>query len=197
MNQIRKHTFEAVSLLTAENGVLDLTVIPAVNQPDWVIPTSLILSVDEYHERIWTYLWQQQEVAVFHLLPRDQTPDKLVVLEGNTVVHRLALQTAGELHQLKIRISDVKDAELPEPYVSVAISNIDDNRIKDDGFNLYQPTIDVDNEETDGGQLVIAEEQVRENVVLSYLFQTVIINDVYYMVPDLDKIAHQLVDLDS
>lgn len=195
MNQIRKHTFEAVSLLTAENGMLDVTIVPAMNQPDWVIPSSLILSVEPYDERIWTYLWQQQEVAVFHLLPRAQTPDKLIVLEGNTVVHRLALQTVGELRELKVRISDVKDAELPERYVNVAISNIDDNKLKDDGVNLYQPSSDGASPDSDTAADV--EEHFRENVVLSYLFQTIIIDDIPYIVPDLDKIAHQLVDLDS
>ncbi|TXD96402.1 hypothetical protein ES754_09640 [Psychrobacter frigidicola] len=196
MNQIRKHTFEAVSLLTAENGMLDVTLIPAVNQPDWIIPSGLILSVDSYDERIWTYLWQQQEVAVFHLLPRNQTPDKLIVLEGNTAVHRLALQTTGELRHLKVRISDVKDAELPERYVSVARSNSEDNMVKDDGFDLYQQNTS-DEVGAENIKQNMAEEHFRENVIISYLFQTITIDDIPYLVPDLDKIAHQLVDLDS
>jgi len=33
--------------------------------------------------------------------------------------------------------------------------------------------------------------------MLSYLFQTVMIEDKVYLVPDLDKIAHQLVDASS
>lgn len=195
MNQIRKHTFEAVSLLTADNGMLDVTIVPALNQPDWIIPSSLILSVDDYDERIWTYLWQQQEVMVFHLLPREHIPDKLIVLEGNTTVHRLALQTAGELRELKVRISDVKDAELPARYVNVAISNIDDNKAKDDGFSIYQQSgVEA---EAENNQPETVEEHFRENVVLSYLFQTVTIDGTPYLVPDIDKIAHQLVDLDS
>lgn len=193
MNQIRKHTFEAVSLLTADNGMLEVTIVPAMNQPDWIIPSSLILSVDDYDERIWTYLWQQQEVSVFHLLPREQTPDKLIVLEGNTTVHRLALQTAGELHVLKVRISDVKDAELPQRYINKAISNVDDNKAKDQSLNIYQPTsVGAENNKRD-----IVAEHFRENVVLSYLFQTIVIDDTPYLIPDLDKIAHQLVNLDS
>lgn len=188
MKQILKHSFEAVSLLTTDNGVLDVTIVPALNQPDWLLPSSLILSVDDYNERIWTYLWQQQEVVVFHMLPRDKTPDKIVVLEGNTPVHRIALQTAGELRQIKVRISDVKDIELPEHYADVATSNIDNNKAKDDGINIYQPLSSSEN---------TIEERFRENVVLSYLFQSVAIDDIPYLVPDLDKIAHQLVDLDS
>lgn len=190
MNQIRKHSFEAVSLLTADNGLLEVTIIPAKNQPDWLIPTSLILSIEPYFERIWTYLWHGQEVAVFHLLPRDETPDRIIVLEGNTSVHRLALQSSGEIQNIQVRISDVKDAELPEQYLTVANTNMDVNKKRDEGFNFFAPVVsDEDN--------TVVEERFRENVILSYLFQTVTINDIYYIVPDLDKIAHQLVDLDS
>ena len=41
------------------------------------------------------------------------------------------------------------------------------------------------------------DERVQEDDVLSYLFQTVMIDNTLYLVADLDKIAHQLVDLDS
>ena len=167
MKQILKHSFEAVSLLTTNNGMLDVTIVPAVDQPDWIIPSSLILNVDECSEHTWNYEWQQQEVAVFHLMPRHQTPDKMIVLEGNTSANRIALQTAGELRQLQARISDVKDIDLPEHFIKT------DDRIDD------------------------VQERVQEDVVLTYLFQTVMIDNTLYMVPDLDKIAHQLVDLDS
>lgn len=193
MSKILKHSFEAVSLLTADNGMLEVTVVPATNQPDWIVPSSLILSVDAYDERIWTYLWQQQEVAVFHLLPRDQTPDKLVVLEGNTAVHRMALQTTGTLQNLKVRISDVKDAELPDHYLDVASSNMDSNLAKYEKIASKEASL--------YGQEVAApipkESYIRENVITSYLFQVVTIEGTHYLVPDLDKIAHQLVDLDS
>ena len=165
MKQILKHSFEAVSLLTTNNGMLDVTIVPAFSQPDWVIPSSLILSVDDCHEHIATYHWQQKEVAVFHLLPQDQAPDKVIVLEGNTSDHRLALQTVGELHQLKVRISEVKDVEFPE---------------QTDEVNTAETTW-----------------QLSEDVLLSYLFQTVVIDNDTYLVPDLDKIAHHLVDLDD
>ena len=55
MKQILKHSFEAVSLLTTNNGMLDVTVVPAVNQPDWIIPSSLILSVEECSEHTDSY----------------------------------------------------------------------------------------------------------------------------------------------
>lgn len=165
MKQILKHSFEAVSLLTTNNGMLDVTIVPAFNQPDWVIPTSLILSEDSYGERTPTYHWQEHEVVVFHLLPQEQLPDRIIVLEGNTSDHRLALQTAGELQQLQVRISEVKDIELPEQFNSTEVD-----------------------------ETVIP---LNENVMLSYLFQTVMIDDKTYLVPDLDKIAHHLIDLDS
>lgn len=165
MKLILKHSFEAVSLLTTTNGMLDVTIVPAFNQPDWLIPSSLILSVDEHDERTSIYDWQEQEVAVFHLLPQDEAVDKIIVLEGNTSEHRLALQTAGELHQLQVRISDVKDIEVPENF---------------DKTNINETAVPFN-----------------ENVMLSYLFQTVMIEDKVYLVPDLDKIAHQLVDVSS
>ena len=165
MKQILKHSFEAVSLLTTTNGMLDVTIVPAFNQPDWLIPSSLILSVDEHDQRTSIYDWQDQEVSVFHLLPQDKAVDKIIVLEGNTSEHRLALQTAGELHQLQVRISDVKDIEVPENF---------------DKTNINETAVPFN-----------------ENVMLSYLFQTVMIEDKVYLVPDLDKIAHQLVDVSS
>ena len=68
---------------------------------------------------------------------------------------------------MQARISEVKDIELPEHFIEPN-SNID---------TVY--------------------ERVEEDVVLSYLFQAVTIDDTLYLVPDLDKIAHQLVDLDG
>ncbi|MBE0406998.1 hypothetical protein ACT3TI_09265 [Psychrobacter sp. AOP22-C1-22] len=177
MKPILKHSFEAVSLLTTNNGMLDVTIVPAFNQPDWIIPSSLVLSVDDYHERTSSYDWQQQEVAVFHLLPEEQAPDKMIVLEGNTLEHRFALQTMGELRHLQARISEVKDIEVPEQ------------------LNNYQ-TLN-DHEQLESINIDETEGRFSENDVLSYLFQTVMIDEKPYLVPDLDKIAHQLVDLDS
>lgn len=99
------------------------------------------------------------------MLPQDRTPEKVIILEGNTTEHRFALQTAGELRQLQARISDVKDTELPEQFADTSVDKI--------------------------------EGQSDENVVLSYLYQTVMIDDNVYLVPDLDKIAHHLVNLDD
>jgi hypothetical protein len=165
MTQILKHSFEAVSLLTTNNGMLDVTIVPAFNQPDWIIPSSLILSVDELQQQVSRYDWQQQDLAVFHLLLQDQAPDKMIVLEGNTTNHRFALQTAGDLRQLQARISEVKDVETPE--------------------------------QLSGANIEGREEYFDKNDVSSYLYQTVMIDDEIYLVPDLDKIAHHLIDSDS
>lgn len=193
MKEILKHSFEAVSLLTTNNGMLDVTIVPAFNQPDWIIPSSLILSVDALDEHIWTYLWQQQEVAVFHLLSSEQVPDKIIVLEGNTAAHRMALQTAGELRQRQVRISEVKDGELPEQYHADNMSHSDVERAE----NSNNKPVDATGDNPIGGDIDYVKERFQENVVQSYLFQTVIIDSIPYLVPDLDKIAHQLVDLDS
>ncbi|MDN3452595.1 MULTISPECIES: hypothetical protein [unclassified Psychrobacter] len=165
MKQILKHSFEAVSLLTTNNGMLDVTIVPAVNQPDWIIPSSLILSVDECQQYISRYDWQQQGLAVFHLLPQDQVPEKIIVLEGNTIDHRFALQTAGGLRQLQARISEVKDV--------------------------------VTSEHSNGINIENTEAYFDKNDVSSYRYQTVMIDGETYLVPDLDKIAHYLIDLDG
>lgn len=165
MSKIQKHTFEPVSLLTVENGILELAIIPAENQPDWVVPKSLILSIEAFDERIWTYLWNNQEVAVYHLVPRESQVDKLVVIEGNTDVHRLAMQTSGEIEYKNVRISDVKDVTLPENIIEQMIQSI--------------PKLS----ETKN--------------VLEYIHQAIVIDGEHYLVPELDLIAHHLVDLDS
>lgn len=166
MRQIKKHNFEPVSLLTVENGILEAAIIPARNQPDWLVPKSLILAIDSYEERIWTYLWRNQEVAVYHLVPKSDQVDKLIVLEGNSDVHRIALQTHGDIYYKNLRISDVKDD---------ALSGQAQNDIM-----MVAPKL------MDG-----------ENNKLDFIYQVVSVEGVPYIVPELDLIAHRLVDLDS
>lgn len=192
MEKQLKHNFEAVSLLTTRNGLLDVTIVPAINQPDWLIPTALILTIEDYGERIWTYLWRQQEVSVYHLIPRDVTPEKLVILEGNTVVHRFALQTSGELRTRSIRISDLLDAELPASFAKTENdTHRDDAR---SGMSALYPY--------KGNTSERQEQQGSDDKITTYLpfvFQAVKFenDDEVYVVPDLDSIAYRLVDLDS
>lgn len=169
MKVVKKHNFEAVSLLTVENGVLEVAIIPAHNQPDWLVPKSLIMSIDAYQERIWTYLWQGQEVAVYHLAPKGERVDKLIVLEGNSDVHRLALQTFGEIGYRQVRISDVRDYTLPDEEIEHMAKYIP---------SLFAGVDDSDHQ-------------------LEFLYQAVTLDNEIYIVPDLDIIAHRLVDLDS
>ncbi|WP_230658006.1 hypothetical protein [Psychrobacter sp. I-STPA10] len=154
MGKINKHTFEAVSLLTLNKGQIEVTVIPAQDQPDWIVPSNLILEVVEYTDRIWTYIWQDCDVAVYHLLEKDTPPTKLVILEGSNDIYRLALQTQGELTHRQVGISQVKDLS----------------------------AIDID------------EYSIVNN---DYIFQKVQIEDDEYIVPDLEELAHRLVDLDG
>ena len=163
MSPILKHSFEAVSLLTTDNGMLDITIFPAQHQPDWLIPSALILSVEDYQEYLDTYEWQQQQLAVFHLQPQEQDFDKIIVLEGNTAEHRIALQTIGELRPARLRISDMYDIELPQRYQNIATT-----------------TADMDTDKS----------QVKETELMSYMLQTVMIDETPYLIPDLDKIAH-------
>lgn len=177
MSPIIKHEFEAVSLLTTNNGRLEVTIIPAMNQPNWILPSHLLLSVEETQEHIQHYSWQQQQVAVFHLLPPSENPDKIIVLEGNTPAHRIGLQTAGELQQMQVRLSEVKDIELPESYLRMVDKSSNANNLAD-SINEWQTP-------------------PQEQVIRSYLFQTVMINELPYLIPDLDKIAHYLANSDS
>jgi hypothetical protein len=176
MSQIKKHSFEAVSLLTAANGMLEATIIPAVNQPDWIVPSSLILDSLDYNqdysdvakseESVTTYTWQQQSVAVFRLLATEQAPDRVVILEGNTAEERLALFTKGELRRIEVSISEVQDSELPKEYIKQSTTAKSAN-----------------------------DDKVSEESIPSYLYQAIVIEETPYIVPDLDKIAHQLVTL--
>lgn len=189
MDQMIRHSFEAVSLLTTDKGMLAVTMIPAIGQPDWIIPSSLILSIEEEPERVWTYIWQRQEIAVFHLLPPKQAVDKIIILEGNTFNHRIALQTAGELRQAKLRISEVKDIELPKKYQHTPISNPKHNKRKATKSNKNQATAISDSNEN--------QQPLNENEVSSYSYQMVLIDNIEYLIPDLDKISYHLVDLNG
>ena len=166
MSQILKHRFEAVSLLTAENGKIDVSIIPAHNQPNWLIPTSLILGIYPFEERVWSYEWQGEFLAVYHLLPKQIAPKTVVVIEGNSDIHRLALQTTGALSSQKVAISDIKDTTLPS-----------------DVAEHMRRTIPSLHAASGSG--------------LDYIYQAVMLKGELYLIPDIDKITHHLVDLDS
>lgn len=174
MKTIQKHHFEAVSLLTPENGMLEISIIPALGQPNWIVPRCLILDVQECHEQNWhthvgVYHYKPsdskqggsgQNVPVYPLVPKEIPADKMIILEGNTDAHRIALQSVGEIVHLWAKISDVKDVTLDEEEMTI---------IK--------------------GSMPVAHQD--EN----YVFQAVQIGNENYIVPDLDLMAHRLLEL--
>lgn len=166
----KKHHFEAVSLLTPKNGMLNISIIPAIGQPNWLVPTALILAVVDEPERMWNYQWQHnkgsQEIPVYPLMPKDIGVDKIIILEGNTQAHRLALQTAGQIYTKDVRISDVKDVELDDEEWAIIKNSLPVN------FTL-------------------------KNDTQTHVYQAVRIDDEIFIVPDLDMIVHHLVDLDG
>ena len=187
MDQIIKHSFEAVSLLTTARGRLDVTMIPAYNQPDWLIPSSLILAIDSYQQWTDRYLWQQQQLPVFHLQAPEQAVDKIIIIEGNTDKQRMALQTAGELRQIQLCISEVRDIVLPKHYqqTSTADSTIETSY---QSYTSSGPTIERNALDNNAGDY----QQLTEENIISYSFQTVMVDEQPYLIADLDKIAHQL-----
>ncbi len=187
MKTIEKHQFEAVSLLTTQSGSLEVSIIPVENQPDWLVPSSLILAIEPMTERIWTYLWRGQDVSVYHLLEKLDTPEKIVVLEGNTSVHRLALQIKGDVRTLQVKISEVIDTELPKGFIDMGADS-----------KVFASTISDDIAPNETASASDSELQLDENGIgVPFVFQAVDIAGTVYVVPDVDTIAHQLVDLDS
>ena len=167
MKNVKKHQFEAVSLLTPENGTLEVIIIPTLGQPNWVVPTCLILQTLPQTARIDTYTWVRddirQDLLVYHLIPQEVEAQFLVILEGNSDKHRLALQTTGEITTLRVKISDVKDCELDEEEranIKNALPKILANKHDDE----------------------------------DYVYQAVKIGDELLVVPNLDLISHQLFD---
>lgn len=165
----KKHHFEAVSLLTPKKGMLNISIIPALGQPNWLVPTALILQVIGVQERMWTYHWQHgkgsQDIPVYPLVPKDISVDKVIILEGNSDAHRLALQTTGQIQTMDVKISDVKDVSLDEEEQAIIKNSLPSNLSAKSNNN--------------------------------YVHQAVSIHDEVFIVPDLDLIAQHLVDLDD
>lgn len=169
---------ETVSLLSVTTGQLDIARVPAIGSPDWIVPKDLILSIEPYQDRIWNYLWRGQDVSVYHLLPRDITPESLVIVESVTDVHRVALQIKGEVTFHSVRIADLVDAKDDE-YQRILQEKYPDLVKKEE-------TSEQDNKKYQA-------QFVHQN----YVHQAVLFHGELCVVPDLDKLSHFLVDLDS
>ena len=173
---------ENIGVLSVTTGQLNVARIPVNDAPDWILPESLILTIEPYQERIWTYLWKGQDVPVYHLLPKTMTPTHLVVVESVTDVHRIALQIHGDVSFQSVRIADLKDAEeanyrdFLQQHYPAFLANLE---------QVQQPYTD---------SRVNNKYQALDN---SYIFQLVVLHDEICIVPDLDKLSHFLVDLDS
>ena len=111
VDKVNKHTFEAVSLLILNRGLIDITIIPVEGQCDWVIPSNLLFKVIDLSKRVVTYQWQDDDIVVYDLLATDSQPTHLLILEGSSDAHRMGLQIRGELTQKQVGISQVKDIE--------------------------------------------------------------------------------------
>ncbi len=132
--------------------------------------TALILEINDFDEFIWNYIWRGQDVAVYHLLPKDMSPEKIIVLEGNTPVHRVALQTSANIRTKQCKISDVKDTQLPDEFFDLGAESV-----------VYERSPDIGD----------------DVIVIPFIYQAVEVEGEIYIVPDLDMIANQLVELDS
>ena len=159
---------EHIGILSVTTGQLDIVKIPVMDAPDWILPQSLILSVEPYSERIWNYIWHNQDVSVYHLLPKDQMPDHLVIVESVTDVHRIALQIKGEVSYHSVRIADLKDAD----------------------EQIYEETLKQQQTEAQP----TSQRQINQQ---NFVFQPVIFEGEVCVIPDLDTLSHFLVDLDS
>lgn len=171
---------EALSSLNITRAQLDIARIPAVDAPDWIIPRDLVLAVEDFNERIWTYLWRGQDVAVYHLLPKSIEPTQIVVVESATDVHRLGLQIAGQISYHTVRIADIKDVTLDDDTNAASHQDAD------------APTSPVVAAPVAAGAnyTPIATRQ-------DYVYQPIMFQDELCIVPNLDKLSHFLVDLDS
>lgn len=170
---------EHIGILSVTTGQLDIVKIPVVGAPDWILPQSLILSVEPYRERIWNFLWRNQDVVVYHLLPKTVQPDYIVVVESVTDVHRIGLQIQGEISYHSVRIADLKD--------------VDDTTYQQVLAEKYPERLE---------QLIQQQAPVQPSYQpqlnqQSFVFQPVILAGEICVIPDLDSLSHFLVDLDS
>lgn len=167
---------ESTGLLSITTGQLKIARLPVDHAPDWIVPQDLILDIIPKTELVWNYHWKNQDIPVHRLVNADATPHAIVILESITDVHRIGLQVANELEYYSVRISDLKDAE-PMDYEQALASYRHDN---------------IGNPATDQASLSI--EKLKQQ---QYIFEPVILQGEVCVIPDLDKLSHFLVDLDS
>lgn len=206
--------FSTTNIISATTGILKIAKIPVVDSPDWILPQSLILTIDEYSERIWSYLWQPteqqgsqdeesdshtpkkpqqqtQNIAVYHLLPQSITPEKIVVVESVTDVHRIALQIHGEVTFHTVRLTDLRDAT-PED-----LQNHDFVLPAVEAMDTIEAGTEVETDTPLEGDNNTSNLTPSVALAQDFIYQPVMFQGELCVVPELDKLSHYLVDLDS
>lgn len=174
-----------IGILSVTKGQLEIAKIPVINAPDWIVPKDLILAIEPYHERIWNFLWQGQDVPIYHLLPKTEQVEFIVVLESITDVHRIGLQIQGDVSYHAVRILDLKDVDNATYRQTLEIQY---------PHILEQKTDQLPTQEETTEQHPLSDYQSTEQ---DYVFQAVMFNNELCVIPDLDKMSHFLVDLDG
>nr|WP_315041210.1 hypothetical protein [uncultured Moraxella sp.] len=176
---------EHIGMLSVTKGQLNIAKIPVIGAPDWIVPQDLILAIEPYHDRIWNFLWRGQDVSVYHLLPKSEQAEFIVVLESITDVHRVGLQIQGDVSFHSVRISDLKD--------------IDDTTYRKTLSVQYPHILEQEalQKQRQAEQLASNQPAAYQPTEQDYIFQPVMFDDEMCVIPDLDKMSHFLVDLDS
>lgn len=176
---------EHLGILSVTTGQLEIARIPVVDAPDWIVPKELILAIEPYHDRIWNFLWQGQDVSVYHLLPKTEQAEFIVVLESVTDVHRIGLQIQGDVTFHSVRISELKD--------------VDGATYQQTLESFYPHILEKQRLEKQRQQEQLEKNQLSayQPTEQDYVFQAVMFENEVCIIPDLDKMSHFLVDLDS
>ncbi|ELA09749.1 hypothetical protein MOMA_05085 [Moraxella macacae 0408225] len=174
-----------IGILSVTTGQLEIARIPVMNAPDWIIPKELILAIEPYRDRIWNFLWQGQDVSVYHLLPKTEQAESIIVLESITDVHRIGLQIQGDVTFHSVRISELKDVD-----ATVYQQTLE---------SFYPHILEQERLEKQHQQKQLENNQrlAYQPTEQDYVFQAVMLDGDVCIIPDLDKMSHFLVDLDS
>lgn len=142
----------------------------------------------------------KQDIPLYHLFPKSMTPSNIVILESFTDVHRLGLQIVNEVQYHQIRIADLKDAD------TTASQENDNQQLPTDGVHLFNTSdstlvddsnLDITTDTQNTHPLEDTRNLAPQAVEQSFIFQPVMFRGELCVVPDLDKLSHYLVDLDS
>lgn len=117
---------QTISLLTTTTGLVDIYLVAAAGEPEWIIPQNLVLAIDMLEADATTAEWEGKPIVVQSLLADDyEGVATLVVIEGQDDDHRIGLLTATAPKSIRIRISSLHDTNdstvLPYAYQKVLL----------------------------------------------------------------------------